>query len=254
MAWIESHQSLRNHKKLLLLREKTGASAAVLIGHLHLLWWWALDNAPDGNLSELSPEIIAETADWDGEAEAFVDALVYAKFLDRGDSGSLSLHNWHDYAGKLMERRDKQKEAMRRLRASRDVNVSIYPTQPNPTVPNLTTEDKGGDSSSPPSEPQPIPPDLTNLSLYCVDKNLCKRFPELLPAWIDAFPGVDIVAEIKAAHAWELASPKNRKVDRPKFLTNWLKRAQDKPKGQGNADNRKNTRQITVDHSQYPDR
>jgi len=100
----------------------------------------------------------------------------------------------------------------------------------------------------------PIPSEIENLQLYRVDKNLCKRFPELLPAWIDAYPGVDVLAEVKAAHAWELASPKNRKVDRPKFLTNWLKRQQDRPKGQGNADSRKNTRQITVDHSQYPDR
>lgn len=77
------------------------------------------------------------------------------------------------------------------------------------------------------SEPS-VPPELESLELYQQDTRLCERFPKLYPAWLGAYPGVDIVAEIRKAHAWEVSNPKKRKKDRPRFLSNWLSRAQDK--------------------------
>lgn len=75
------------------------------------------------------------------------------------------------------------------------------------------------------------PADLQGLQLYATDKGLCGRWPELLTAWKIAFPGVDILAEVRAAHAWEVANPKQRKVNRSRFLQTWLSKAQDKPTG-----------------------
>ncbi len=82
--------------------------------------------------------------------------------------------------------------------------------------------------TAPASEP-PVPPELEMLDWYKNDKRLCKEWPDLLPAWKQAYPGVDISLEVAAAHAWEKGHPKRRKVDRPAFLTNWLKRSQDRP-------------------------
>ena len=48
-----------------------------------------------------------------------------------------------------------------------------------------------------------------------------------LKAWRGAFPGVRIEAECLKAHAWETANPKLRKVNKVRFLHNWLARAQD---------------------------
>ena len=54
MAWIESHQELANHPKTKRFKRALGISTPQAIGHLHLLWWWALDYAQDGSLAAFS--------------------------------------------------------------------------------------------------------------------------------------------------------------------------------------------------------
>ena len=50
----------------------------------------------------------------------------------------------------------------------------------------------------------------------------------LLEEWQKAYPAVDVPGEIRRAHAWAVANPKNRKSNWAKFLVNWLKRTQDR--------------------------
>lgn len=64
MAWIESHQSLVTHGKLLKLARQLGINKYEAIGHLQALWWWTIDNATDGSLAGHTPAIIAEAAGW----------------------------------------------------------------------------------------------------------------------------------------------------------------------------------------------
>ena len=64
MAWIESHQTLEKHGKLLKLTSSLGVEKYQVIGHLHTLWWWAIDNATDGSLAGYTPDIIANVAGW----------------------------------------------------------------------------------------------------------------------------------------------------------------------------------------------
>lgn len=72
-----------------------------------------------------------------------------------------------------------------------------------------------------------VPEELKGLNLYENNEKLLKLWPELIMAWKSAFPGINIIAEVKAAHAWEVANPKRRKVDKARFLQNWMARAQD---------------------------
>ena len=122
MAYIPSHQTLAGHPKMQEAARLLGIDEVTMIGHLHLLWYWAMDYAPDGNLTARSPASIAAGARWRGDAAAFVTALCTcgyggtAGFLDCGANGSLSLHDWDDYGGKLA--REKQANAAR-LRAHR---------------------------------------------------------------------------------------------------------------------------------------
>jgi hypothetical protein len=51
---------------------------------------------------------------------------------------------------------------------------------------------------------------------------------DTIKLWSEAYPALDIRAEIKRAAAWLFANPKNRKSDYLRFLTNWLNRAQDR--------------------------
>lgn len=155
MAWIESHQSLSRHRKTLKTAGRLSVDRHKLIGHLHELWWWALDNVGvDGRLTGMSPVEIGLAAQWDGDPEEFVEALIYGGFIDR-DGDELVLHDWYDYAGKLMEQRAKERERSRKRRAEQrrrplekdrgstagrpeDDREKTVGTVPNRTVPNST--------------------------------------------------------------------------------------------------------------------
>jgi hypothetical protein len=145
LAWIESHQSLGTHRKLMKLMRALRISDARAVGHLHYLWWWALDNSPDGDLSRLAAEDIAAAGHWKNDPPAFLAALVDAGWVDATDGG-LSLHDWNEYTGRLIGRRVANKERMRRERAAHVRKtcaarvVPPYPTVPNRTVPITTKE------------------------------------------------------------------------------------------------------------------
>lgn len=121
MAWIESHQEMARHPKTRRVAMRLGISKAAVIGHLHLLWWWTLDFAPDGDLSGFDAEEIATVAEWEGDAEQFLRALLDTGWLDEGRR----VHNWGDYAGRLVNLRDGIRERQRRFREKkRDVPPS----------------------------------------------------------------------------------------------------------------------------------
>lgn len=112
MAWIESHQSLGTHLKLRRLARELRIHRAQAIGHLHFLWWWALDNAPTGNLSALAPAEIAEVAEWPGSADQFVAAMKSCGWVDENGM----IHDWMEYAGFLIQQREKDKKRKRDAR------------------------------------------------------------------------------------------------------------------------------------------
>jgi len=149
MAWIESHQTLREHPKIKKLCRLLGISKATAVGHLHMLWWWAMDYAQDGELTRYDDLEVALAAEWDGDEHVFVQALMDSRFLDVDDQHRVVIHDWPDYAGKLIERRAKNAQRMREARGvyvatqddtcnARATHVSKSVELPNRTVPNLT--------------------------------------------------------------------------------------------------------------------
>ena len=117
MAWIESHQTLLTHRKTGRASRALSISKITVIGHLHALWWWCLDNVQDGELSFVDVEDLADGACWEGDPSDFIDGLVVAGFLDRDENG-LRVHDWHFYAGRLIEKRVANTERMREKRAA----------------------------------------------------------------------------------------------------------------------------------------
>lgn len=119
-AWIKSHQTLRDHPRKDKLTEALfngmvpdDVADYAAIGLLHQLWWWALDYAQDGDLSQFSDRQIAKACRWRGEAKVLVDALTASGFI----TDERTLHDWDDYAGKLIERRERNRERMREVRS-----------------------------------------------------------------------------------------------------------------------------------------
>lgn len=110
MAWIELHQTLPTNRKTMKLKRALRITTAQAVGHVCMLWLWALDNAVDGDLSELSADEIAEVAGWDEEsADKFLEALLSSGFLD----GDMRIHDWGEFSGRLIEQRSIQREQSR---------------------------------------------------------------------------------------------------------------------------------------------
>lgn len=101
MAWIELHQSGPWHKKTVALAKDLGVRRNEAWGALTTLWLWALEHAQDGQLGHLTDREIAAGAGWHGNAARFVLAINTHGWLD--DDGYI--HDWHDFAGRLIERR-----------------------------------------------------------------------------------------------------------------------------------------------------
>ena len=134
MAWIELHQNLPAHRKVKKLKRLLKIKTPQAVGHLAMLWLWAVDNAPDGDLSALDPEDIAEACEWPKDAEQFVQALTEAGFIDP----DAKLHDWSDYAGMLLDRRENQREQNRK-RQQRYRNKRKADS--NATESNVSTQD-----------------------------------------------------------------------------------------------------------------
>lgn len=174
MAWLESHQELATHPKVKRAARALGVGVPAMIGHLHLLWWWCLDYAKDGDLDGYEPADIADAALWDGDPLDFLDALLNcgvgdaAGFLDR-DGGRLSVHDWDDFGGKTIGRMEAgaKRQAAYRARTSRprdghvtgdipdDRPITSRDTSPSPDVLNKTEQNKTKQGDYAPPTPPP---------------------------------------------------------------------------------------------------
>ena len=108
MAWIKSDQSLANHPKLILLARELQISKVEALGHLHLLWYWVLEYADDGELKYL--DLIPDACEWSGDQQVFLDALIKYGFIDttydpENNFTEYHVHDWLDYSGALYEKR-----------------------------------------------------------------------------------------------------------------------------------------------------
>ena len=157
MAWIEVHQSLVRHRKTLKLAAALGIPRMQAIGHLVAFWLWAVDNATQGRLDGLSDAVVAFGAEWDGEPGRFVEAMVASGFLDRTEDG-LAIHDWDEYAGRLIERRRRDAE---RKRAERARPKDVLRTSDGHPA-DIAWTSAGGPVERPvPSPLSPLPPNLT---------------------------------------------------------------------------------------------
>lgn len=157
MAWIESHQALLTHRKTIRASNQLKVSRYLLIGHLHALWWWALDNAEDdGELGATTADEIAEACGWPvRKATALVDALTTSGFIDMTSNG-MRLHNWYRYAGKLNEKKAKDRARKSEVRGNSTgipLEVAEMSQAPNqPTVPTHQTQPTRPDQPTDPAD------------------------------------------------------------------------------------------------------
>ena len=92
MAWIQVHQTLKDHRKLFDAADELEISPPHMMGLLISFWLWALDNAPTGKLDGITHRMIARAAQYEGDPD------------------------WFEYAGKLIDQRKAEKERSQRRR------------------------------------------------------------------------------------------------------------------------------------------
>ena len=159
MAWIESHQALAQHPKTLRLADELKCSVPAAIGYLHLLWWWALDYAAEGLVREDQQRMVARACLWKGKPELLWKALLDVGFMEPAElPGVVKIHDWMDYAGRLVLKRAANADRMKRARAAHvqntfearagatvpDSTVPTVPNQPDPTPPTPPSDQPNG--------------------------------------------------------------------------------------------------------------
>lgn len=178
MAWLESHQAVWESAKTRKAARRLGIEEVHLVGHLHSLWHWAIDHAETGDVSKYDAEDLAIAARWRGDADQFLEALIECGpgetpgFLERdgscgppedGRTGRLVIHDWWDYAGKLIARRMRDRARKRDSRS--DGPSTGRPADPPPDtagdVPSDTIGTGAGTSDRRPDAP---PPDVHGTS------------------------------------------------------------------------------------------
>jgi hypothetical protein len=159
--WVESHQALDTSPKLKRAARQLGVSRPAVSGHLHFLWHWALDNAFDGDLSNLDSEDIADAAEWDGDSQTFVAALTdcgpgdQAGFLERdgltadGCRAQLVIHDWWEHTKHLREKRE----------AALQANHQRWHVQRGAVEPSCSLCCPSGDRADNGHTPDDTPPD-----------------------------------------------------------------------------------------------
>lgn len=143
-VWIESHIDIGEHPKTYRLSSALKVRQAEAVGLLHLLWHFSMKWAwRDGDLSKFDNASIARGCKWKGDADSFIGALKVSGWLD-----DMKVHDWQDFAGKLIrdrlyaeERRRGKSTTVgdkRPKKGGKSGNPDPTQTLPNPTQPGTT--------------------------------------------------------------------------------------------------------------------
>lgn len=168
MAYVEAHAGLRDHLKTKKVARLLGVPKVQVIGHMLCLWWWCQEYAQDGDLSSFDVADIAEAAEYEGDPQTFVDALLDcgvkggAGFLHHDqDTGALLINDWYQYGGKLFVQRAQSAERMRNYRArnadvTRNDSVTVTHVTPIDKIRiDKSIEEPKGAASAVPTAPSP---------------------------------------------------------------------------------------------------
>ena len=251
MAWLRLEASFGRHPKTRRLGRRLGLDLLQVRGLLVGLWTWALEFAPDGDLTSFDSEAIAEGCGWldirpDGDPGALVAELESVGLLDRAGQGWV-VHDWMEYAGSL--KAAQAQRAKRRRKAERERSPKCTGTDPGQTRdrPEIVPEDgrtdgtDGTDGTGRTDEGQlaltpPPSPSLSSpvvLEIPCSGKGRGGVFPVTeadVMQWSEDFPGIDVAQVCRRAAVWSRENAKRRKTHgrMRAWLTGvWLAKAQD---------------------------
>ncbi len=86
-----------DHPKTLALKSALKCSYPAVIGHLELLWKFTGQHATQGNIGKWSDSAIAGACGWEDAPEAFIEALVISRYVNRDSVFRLVVHDWPEH-------------------------------------------------------------------------------------------------------------------------------------------------------------
>lgn len=94
-SFIKSPKTLALDPRIRKAARLTQTAVPSMIGHVHLIWYWSLDFAKDGDFTDFEAWMIEDVAMWTGEAGLLYVALFDADLLyEDEDNGDISLVDW----------------------------------------------------------------------------------------------------------------------------------------------------------------
>jgi hypothetical protein len=113
LSWIRSDKALLSHPKTAHLKVLLKIELDAVIGRLHMLWWWCLDYALDGDLSKHPPKVIQDACGIP------IRDLMRAGFVD--SRPRTRIHDWWDNQGNYLKVRFRdQPDIWQRIKQSYD--------------------------------------------------------------------------------------------------------------------------------------
>ena len=226
MAWIELHQTLPTNRKTMRFKRLLKIKTPQAVGHMCMLWLWAIDNAPDGDLSPFGADEIAEAGGYTGkDPHAFVDALVGAGFVD-DDGTSLMIHEWYDYVGNLVDKRaitkaqnreraQRYRDKRKQMTVTESVTERDDVTQRNADVTRDGSERAALRNADVTTLYSTVPYSTNTVPCISEERKVKERSPEVQPA-TDVTPPEAVrpdVLETKNRLVVQADMPKGRKLD-----------------------------------------
>lgn len=110
MAWIEVHDTLPDHPKVLRAAKALKLDSDALVGKLVRLWVWALGNREDGVLNDLDADRLDVIMQYRGKASALLEALVVNRLLDALSDEHYMIHDWDEHVMMLRDKREETRK------------------------------------------------------------------------------------------------------------------------------------------------
>lgn len=121
MAWIEVHDTLPDHPKVLRAAKALKLDSDALVGKLVRLWVWTLGNREDGVLNDLDADRLDVIMQYKGKASALLEALVVNRLLDALPDEHYMIHDWDEHVMMLRDKREeKRKQNAERVKRYRN--------------------------------------------------------------------------------------------------------------------------------------
>ena len=126
MAWIEVHDTLPDHPKVLRAAKALKLDSDALVGKLVRLWVWALGNREDGVLNDLDADRLDVIMQYRGKSSALLEALVANRLLDALPDEHYMIHDWDEHVMMLRDKREeKRKQNAERVKRYRNAKKQM---------------------------------------------------------------------------------------------------------------------------------